>query len=180
MDASRQISGSIHDKELIIQFKSRYPEYWVHIISGAHFLWSFMTFVSYLWSCTMVYHKGKGAADSRGNLNDSTALRSADTFSKISVSDFGENVNRRLFIPVVVVKWKKQTILTGSIQSWTTLLLRLLLWKSLAKLSEFVKNELGVRVKMIRNMRKKESTDLIYEQRAPIAQAGSNPYRYFW
>ena len=32
MDASRQISGSIHDKELIIQFKSRYPEYWVHII----------------------------------------------------------------------------------------------------------------------------------------------------
>ena len=65
----------------------------------------------------MVYHKGKGAADSRGNLNDSTALRSADTFSKISVSDFGENVNRRLFIPVVVVKWKKQTILTGSIQS---------------------------------------------------------------
>ena len=49
----------------------------------------------------MVYHKGKGAADSRGNLNDSTALRSADTFSKISVSDFGENVNKSFSIPVV-------------------------------------------------------------------------------
>ena len=31
MDASRQISRSIHDKELLAQFKCRCPEYWVHI-----------------------------------------------------------------------------------------------------------------------------------------------------
>ena len=32
MDASLEIQGSIHDEKLIVQFKRRCPENWVHII----------------------------------------------------------------------------------------------------------------------------------------------------
>ena len=41
------------------------------------------------------YEKRKGAADSRGNQKDSTALRSADASSKNSILDSQENVNKK-------------------------------------------------------------------------------------